>query len=66
MTSTAWKNSSGTMLLRVLQSHSCDWKDKWLPKHAGLLVSGTELEKHSAGHEMSNHQHKTEYTWENW
>ena len=40
ITNTAWKNSSGTMLLQLQQLHSCDWKDKWLPKPARLSLDG--------------------------
>ena len=40
ITNTAWKNSSGTMLLQLQQLHWCDWKDKWLPKHARLSLDG--------------------------
>ena len=40
ITNTAWKNSSGTMLLQLQQLHSCDWKDNWLPKYASLSLDG--------------------------
>jgi len=40
ITNTAWKNSSGTMLLQLQQLHSCDWKDNWLPKYARLSLDG--------------------------
>ena len=40
ITSTACKNSSSTMLFQLQQSHSCDWKDKWLPRHERLSLHG--------------------------
>ena len=40
ITNTAWKNSSGTMLLQLQQLHSCNWKDNWLPKYARLSLDG--------------------------
>ena len=40
ITSAALKNSIGTLLLQLQQSHPRDWKHKWFPRHARLWLHG--------------------------